>query len=295
MAINGSRAVGYLESAFKERLGVARDQGREQAAEAGLLRRTGKERMRKDFKQQRQMQYATVKHVARIAAFQPRRSHALGGATKGSAKSRGQVMMGVRSGPKKTEGQKRERAASSQTAFSAGGAAQLAGRRRWTTSGGQEDRSTDHSVFHKAQQVLDVFSPNKIFKDKPKGGAAAYGRFSPGGAGQQTTKGGRTTARATGPGGKGSVRGIREAKLLQQKMEAKKARIENFKKRIAPLHGEEAAKRVMHEYERRQEAMYGTGEQEESGGIPSLGGLLTSALFGGGLTPAKLWGDMERV
>ncbi len=276
MPTTADRGIGYLETTFKERLGLARKQRTEIAKEKGIMGRILKDVGRADWKQQRQQQYARVKHVARIGASQPRRSHVLGMPTmRGTAKSRGQATMGVR-GQKKTAAQLRASASRSPSVYSAGGVAQLSARKRWTASGGQVvDKQKDRSVFHKPQQVIDPYTPMNIFKKKDKGTFRPQVRaFAPGAA-----KGGRRGQRGTGYGGplgKGSTRTTREARISQQRQLARKARLETYKRLIVPKRGPEAAKLVMDEFNKRQEALYGMEGP-------------------GKLTPAMLWGDVVRA
>jgi len=279
-----SRATGYLETAFRERQDLAEQDQTAKSKEKSLLWRGLKDVGRTDFKQQKDVQHTQVKHVSRVGASQTRKPGAMGMATqRGSATSRGQASTGVKS-PAKTEAQKRAASAASPMGYSAGGTAQLSQAQRWTAAGGQQaGPARDLSEFHIAHKVIDPYTPYKIFQKK-KGhfGALSVSSFSPGGSGQQSVKGGKKTQRGTGMAGPPSMLQRRDSARQnavmrdQERMKlSRKARLERYKKLIAPIHGDEGAQRVMAEFEKRDTHMFGEGGS------------------GGTLSPALLWGKME--
>jgi hypothetical protein len=236
------------------------------------MERALKDRGRSDWKQQRQIKYATVRHVARIGKIKPRSSHKLGFI---STKGTGSSGAGNRA-KKKAEGgafhEKRNKgaydrtgSAAEQYGLTAGGTAQLSKTKKWTASGGQELKpKRDLSVFHEQQRIIDPLNPYRVLRRTE---AAASVFKSPIRYGQtiSSVKGGQKGQRGSGTGGHGMAGSERrsqksldaKAKKRQQASAARSARLESYRKSIAPIFGEEAAEKVMAEYDRRQALLMG--------------------------------------
>lgn len=236
--------MGYQERQFREKAGIAEEQRRAGVGQQAKLSRMLKQFGRGDFQQERQRKFTQVQHVARVArsgftwpggiSLERGKGRQTGTLSRKGADSIGRRKpkpSTTRVGATSEELQKRMK----DTRLSVGGMVHLDTRKRWTTSGWQEQEKP-----HERSYSLE--RTPRLLRDKPKYWFQKYL--------------GVTSAKPKQLYEQKRLQRSREDKDRQVRMETQERMREALRNKTR--YGEEGTNRIMEVWMARQALLFGT-------------------------------------